>query len=94
LSFLTRVNSCYFLSSIFLISSGLRVKDTFEYATNEGSFGLGDEWLFGHDLGDELVDVGVFGEVQKIDAFGLDFAVFAYVLEDDAGRVVADEDIF
>ena len=70
------------------------MKGTFEYTADEWSFGFGDKWLFGHDLGDELVDVGVFGEVQKIDAFGLDFAVFAYVLEDDAGRVVADEDIF
>lgn len=77
-----------------MISSWLGVKGTFEYTADEWSLGFGDEWLLGHDLGDELVDVGVFGEVEEVDAFGLDFAVFADVLENDAWWVVADEDIF
>jgi hypothetical protein len=41
-----------------------------------------------------LVDVCVFGEVEEVDAFGLDLTVFADVLENDAWWVVADEDIF
>ncbi len=70
------------------------MKGTFEYTADEWSFGFGDKWLFGHDLGDELVDVCVFGEVEEVDAFGLDFTVFADILKNDAWWVVADEDIF
>lgn len=44
------MNYCYFLSYIFLISSGVMQEGTFENASDEGSFGLGDEGLFGHDL--------------------------------------------
>lgn len=41
-----------------------------------------------------MVDVGVFGKVQEVDAFGLNLAVFSEVLEDDAWREVADENVF
>lgn len=67
---------------------------TFDDASDQGALGLGDERLLGHDLGDELVDVGVLGQVEEVDAFGLDLAVLAHVLQDDAGRVVADQDVF
>ena len=43
---------------------GLMEMNTFENATDERSFGLGDERFFSHDLWDELIDICVFGEVQ------------------------------
>lgn len=55
------------------------------------SFGLGDERFFCHDFGDEFVDVGIGGEVEKVDALGLHFAIAAHVFESDAWRVVADQ---
>lgn len=55
-----------------------------------GSFGLCDQRLLGHDFRDEFVDVGLRGEIEEVDAFGLNFAVAADVLERDAGWVVPD----
>jgi len=54
------------------------------------SFGLCDQRLLGHDFRDEFVDVGVGGEVEEVDAFGLHLAVAAHVLERDPWWVVPD----
>ena len=67
---------------------------TFDDGFDLRAFGFGDEGLLWHDFGDELVDVCVFGEVEEVDALGLDFSVAAGVLEGDAGRVVPDQYLF
>lgn len=49
----------------------VRGRITFDDGFDLWSFGLGDKGLFGHDFGDEFVNVGLLGEVEEVDAFGL-----------------------
>ena len=50
------------------MSSGLG-RGTFDDGFDLRAFGLSDKRFFGHDLGDKIINVGLFGEIEEINAF-------------------------
>lgn len=84
------------------MSSGVRKHFTLNEFSEEGLFAFGDYRLFGSDLLHKFIDFSpelfqeqlLWWQVEQVDGFGLDLAVASHVLEQDAGRVVTDQELF
>lgn len=52
---------------------------TLDDSLDLGTFGLSNKWLLGHDLRDELIHIGLFGEVKQIDTLGFHLTIATHV---------------